>query len=67
MESEQERLIYNAWRDSEAYQVPMTEEGEKLAQQRYYGFKQGWLYKEFYDKHGNIYKKDSDENYTDPE
>lgn len=61
MESEQERLIYNAWRDSEAYQVPMTEEGERLAQQRYYGFKKGWEYAQFFAKHGTIYKKDYDE------
>ena len=35
--------VYNAWRESEAYAVPMTELGEKLAAQRWYGFQKGWL------------------------
>lgn len=57
-----EQLIYNAWRDAEAYQVPMTVEGEKLAQARYYAFKRGWEYAEFYAKHGHIFMKDHLEN-----
>jgi len=59
--NEQEQLIYNAWRDSEAYAVPMTEEGEKLAKMRWHGFKRGWEYAEFYAKTGSIYMKDYDE------
>ena len=35
--------VYSAWRESEAYAVPMTELGEKLAAQRWYGFQRGWL------------------------
>ena len=54
--------IYNAWRDSEAYQLPMTEEGDRLASQRWRGFQKGWEYAEFYAKHGHVYKKDVDEN-----
>lgn len=38
-----EKEIYNLWRESESYQVPMTEEGEKLAQHRYRGFKKGYM------------------------
>jgi len=33
---------YLAWRESEAYQVPMTEEGEEEAQKRWYNFRKGW-------------------------
>lgn len=61
----QDQLIYDAWRDSEAYAVPMTEEGERLANQRFYGFKKGWAYAQFYAKMGNIYMKDYDES-TNP-
>jgi hypothetical protein len=32
-------LIYRAWRDSESYQVPMTDEGTKLADMRFRAFK----------------------------
>jgi hypothetical protein len=53
-----ERLLYIAWRNSEAYQVPITEDGEKLAEQRWYGFKQGWEYHEFYLKHKHTDMKD---------
>lgn len=35
---------YSAWRRSEAHQVPMTEEGMKLADERYKQFKVGWEY-----------------------
>lgn len=57
-----EQIVYQAWRDSESYQVPMTEEGEKLAQARYHGFKKGWAYAQFYAKHGHIYMKDHRED-----
>jgi len=46
------REVYSAWRESEAYAVPMTEAGEKLADQRWYGFQKGWLKaKEYYEDH----------------
>ena len=35
--------IYSAWRKHEAYQVPVTEEGEYKAMQRFESFKAGWL------------------------
>ena len=54
----EEDLIYQAWRDSEAYQVPMTAEGEKLAQQRFHGFKKGWAYAKFHTKTNDVYMKD---------
>lgn len=53
-----EQIIYNAWRDAESYQVPMTEEGEKLASMRYHAFRKGWQYAEFYAKTGDVYMKD---------
>ena len=55
--SEKEQLVHRAWRDSEAYQVPMTEEGEKLAQARYHTFKRGWEYAKFHTRHDNIFMK----------
>jgi hypothetical protein len=33
---------YLAWREAESYQVPMTEEGEEKAQQRWINFRKGW-------------------------
>lgn len=54
-------LIYQAWRDSEAYAIPMTKEGARLAERRWHTFKLGWEYAQFYAKKGNIYKKDYDE------
>lgn len=33
---------YRAWRRSEAYMVPMTEEGMKIADERYKEFKKGF-------------------------
>jgi hypothetical protein len=54
----EEQIIYDAWRDSEAYGVPMTEEGEKLAQNRFRTFRLGWDYHRFYLKHGDVYMKD---------
>jgi hypothetical protein len=53
-----EKLIEQAWRDSESYQVPMTEEGEKLAKQRFYGFQKGWNYAKFHTETCDIYMKD---------
>jgi hypothetical protein len=65
MESEQEKaqedneqLIYDAWLDSEAYGVPMTEEGGRLAEIRLRTFRLGWEYHRFYLKHGDVYMKD---------
>jgi len=51
-------LIYNAWRDSEAYQVPMTEEGVIRADMRLRTFRKGWEYHKFYSEHGDVYMKD---------
>lgn len=59
LEQSSERILYDAWRDSEAYQVPMTEEGDKLASHRFMGFKLGWLYAQFYALKGHIYRKDA--------
>ena len=33
---------YEAWRESESYQVPMTEEGVELADRRLKAFTKGW-------------------------
>ena len=33
---------YDAWRESESYQVPMTDEGVKRAQDRWRGFDKGY-------------------------
>jgi hypothetical protein len=60
--TDDEQLIYSAWKDSETYQVPMTEEGERLAKQRWYDFKQGWEYAQFYKEHNHIERKDYDDN-----
>lgn len=57
-----EKTLYQAWRDSESYAVPMTEEGQKLADIRYHAFKKGWAYAYFYMKHGDVYMKDHLEN-----
>tara|TARA_R110000823_G_scaffold257638_1_gene379313 strand:+ start:2364 stop:2549 length:186 start_codon:yes stop_codon:yes gene_type:complete len=40
---EKDNHIYSAWRKHEAYQVPVTEEGEYKAMQRFESFKEGWL------------------------
>lgn len=53
-----DRLIELAFRDSESYQVPMTEEGLKLAEMRYHAFIKGWKYHEFYMKTGDVCMKD---------
>lgn len=34
---------YNAWRKREAHAVPMTEEGTKMALERYEEFKKGYI------------------------
>jgi hypothetical protein len=57
-QEDNEQLIYDAWRDSEAYGVPMTEEGAKLAESRFRTFRLGWEYHRFYLKHGDVYMKD---------
>jgi len=37
-----EKAAYSAWRRSEAYMVPVTEEGIKSADERYKEFKKGF-------------------------
>lgn len=61
MSEEEGKMIYNAWRNAESYQVPMTEEGQKLADSRYYGFCKGWAYAQFYAKHGHTDMKEYNE------
>ena len=57
-----EKVIHNAFRDAESYQIPMTEQGLKLADARYYGFCKGWAYAQFYAKYGHTDMKDSNES-----
>lgn len=57
-------LIYTAWRDSESYQVPMTDEGIKLADMRFRAFKRGWEYAKFHTKHNDVFMKDYYEHGT---
>ena len=59
--AEDEKIIYDAWRNAESYQVPMTDQGLKLADARYYGFKRGWYYSRFYAKHGHTDMKEYNE------
>jgi len=54
----EDALIYSAWRDSEAYQVPMTEEGMRLAGIRFNTFRKGWEYHKFYLEHDDVFMKD---------
>ena len=56
-----EKVIHNAFRDAESYQIPMTEKGLKLADARYYGFCKGWAYAQFYAKFGHTDMKDFNE------
>ena len=56
------QLIELAFRDSESYQVPMTEEGLKLAEIRYQAFIRGWRYHEFYVNTGDVCMKDYNES-----
>jgi hypothetical protein len=65
MKMTDDEQLFRAWRNSEAYQVPMTEEGERLAAHRWYGFQLGWEYAKFYAKHGNIDRKEYLEEYKD--
>lgn len=55
---DEDKLIYSAWRDSESYAVPATEEGQKLADQRFQNFRLGWIYAKFHTKTGDVYRKD---------
>lgn len=43
MDKENDDHIYRAWRKFEAYQIPMTEQGEMSAHLRWHAFKTGWL------------------------
>ena len=45
-------ICYSAWRKYEAYQIPMTEEGTKQAEERWKAFKAGWIAKEKYEYKG---------------
>jgi hypothetical protein len=42
MMTNEDDLIYRAWREAESYQVPMTTEGQQLADRRFYAFTKGW-------------------------
>ena len=53
-----EKVIHSAFRDAESYQIPMTEQGLKLADARYYGFCKGWAYAKFFAEHGHTDMKD---------
>ena len=44
MNSKTKSKCYSDWRRSEAYQVPMTEEGMRKADERFNEFKKGWQY-----------------------
>ena len=44
MKSTLESKCYSDWRRREAYSVPVTEEGQRMAEQRYNEFKKGWEY-----------------------
>ena len=54
-------LIYHAWRDAEAYGVPMTKEGQDLANMRFQAFKQGWIYAKFHSEHNEVHMRDFDD------
>jgi hypothetical protein len=43
----------------------MTEEGMKLADARYYGFRKGWAYAKFFATHGHTDMKEHSERYDD--
>ena len=43
MDKENDDHIYRAWRKFEAYQIPMTEQGEMNAHLRWNAYKAGWL------------------------
>jgi len=56
-----DKLIHEAFRNAEAYQIPMTDQGMKLADARYYGFRKGWAYAKFYTEHGHTDMKEHNE------
>jgi hypothetical protein len=56
--TDEDKLIHEAWRNAEAYQIPMTDRGMELADARYYGFKKGWAYAKFYAEHGHTDMKE---------
>jgi hypothetical protein len=60
-----EKLIHEAFRNAEAYQIPMTEQGMKLADARYYGFRKGWAYAKFFGERGHVDMKEHSERYDD--
>lgn len=39
-----ENKCYSDWRRREAYAIPVTEEGQRMAEERYNEFKKGWEY-----------------------
>ena len=43
MIKENDDYIYHAWREFEAYQVPVNEEGEYKMMRRWNAYKAGWL------------------------
>lgn len=55
-------LIHRAWRDAEAYAVPMTKEGQELADMRFSSFKQGWIYAKFHTEHNEVHKRSFDDH-----
>lgn len=40
--TDNESLCYRAWRRSESYQVPVTQAGQEMAEERYKQFKKGY-------------------------
>ena len=60
-ELEEAQRIHSAWRDAEAYAVPVTEAGMEKADERRLAFQQGWRYAMFYAKHGTVYKRKFEE------
>lgn len=40
--TDEDQELYLAWRESEANQVPMTQDGIDRAEQRFTGFIKGW-------------------------
>ena len=44
MNKKLEEKMFADWRRSEAYCVPVTEEGMVMAQDRYLQFQKGWIY-----------------------
>ena len=54
-------LIYRAWRDAEAYAVPMTEKQQEYAAERFQSFKQGWIYAKFHTEHNEVQMRDFDD------